>query len=111
MRLGLTALKGIVLGALLTVVVGGLGTASPGGDETPAVDDAYQRVVERAVSDQRCSFEGVGRPAPATSALIKTSSGNLRVVSFAKGWDVYTGKRPGRLVAVCLDDREQRLTS
>ena len=109
----LTAVKGAALGALLSLsLVGGLQAASStDGTATESVDDAYQRVVERAVSDHRCSFEGFGGHALAGSALIRTSGGNLRVVSFERGWDVYNGKRPGRLVAVCLDDREQRLTS
>ena len=109
----LTAVKGAALGALLSLsLVGGLQAASSTNGTAPgSVDDAYQRVVERAVSDHRCSFQGFGSQALAGSALIRTSGGNLRVVSFERGWDVYNGKRPGRLVAVCLDDREQRLTS
>jgi hypothetical protein len=31
-------------------------------------------------------------------------AGDLRQVSFQVGWDVYNGKRPGTLIAVCLDD-------
>jgi hypothetical protein len=61
-------------------------------------------VVERAVSDHRCSFQGYNRHPRAASALIRTSGGNVRVVSFEKGWDVYNGKRPGSLIAVCLGD-------
>lgn len=109
----LTAVKGSALGALLSLsLVGGLQAASStDGTATGSVDDAYQRVVERAMSDHRCSLQGLTSQAPAGSALIRTSGGNLRVVSFETGWDVYNGQRPGRLVAVCLDDRDQRVTS
>jgi hypothetical protein len=95
-----------VLGVLLSlVVVGGLQAASStGGGTTDSVDDAYQRVVERAVTNHRCSYEGFGEGTPAASALIRTAGGNVRVVSFEKGWDVYNGKLPGSLIAVCLDD-------
>jgi hypothetical protein len=105
--LGLTVVKGAGLGFLLSlIVVGGLQAASTGGTRTESVDEAYQRVVERAVTDHRCSYQGFGSDTPAASALIRTAGGNVRLVSFEKGWDVYNGKRPGHLIAVCLDDRE-----
>ena len=109
----LTAAKGAALGALLSLtVVGGLQTSSStSGTAAGSVSDAYERVVERAVPDHRCSLPGSGSQAPAGSALIRTSGGHLRVVSFERGWDVYNGDRPGRLVAVCVDDREPRVTS
>jgi len=104
LRLGLTVVKGAALGSLLTLlVVGGFQTASSSGSGTAAVDDAYDRVVERAVTDRRCSFGGFDDRSPAASAVIRTEQGHLRVVSFEKGWDVYNGDRPGDLVAVCLD--------
>jgi hypothetical protein len=112
-RVALTVVKSAGLGALLSLsVVGGLEAGSPtDGPTSGSVDDAYQRVVERAVADHRCSFQGFGAQVQAASALIRTSGGNLRVVSFEKGWDVYNGKRPGSLVAVCLDDLPQRFKS
>jgi hypothetical protein len=39
------------------------------------------------------------------AALIRTAQGTVRRVSFAVGWDVYTGRRPGTLIAACLDGR------
>jgi hypothetical protein len=111
LRLGLTALKGVALGGLLTIVVGGLGTASPGQGETRSVDDAYQRVVQRAGSDQPCAFDGFDDRAEAGSALIRTSGGDVRVVSFEKGWEVYNRQGPGRLLAVCIDDPRPRFKS
>ena len=104
-RVVLTAVKGFVLGALLSLgVFAGLPGASTSQSSSGSVDEAYQRVVERAVSDHRCSFQGFDENTPVPSALIRTSGGNVRVVSFEKGWDVYNGRRPGSLIAVCLED-------
>jgi hypothetical protein len=108
-HLGLAVLKAGGLTTLLALVlVSGLGTASPGGDETPADEGAYQRVVQRTAADRRCSLNDLGRRAPAASALIRTPGGRLRVVSFAKGWEVYNGERAGHLVAVCPQERSAR---
>jgi hypothetical protein len=105
-RLALTVLKTSALTAVLAIVVGGLGTASPGGSQSRTGDDAYQRVVQRAAADHRCSVEEPGSDAKAASALIRTAGGDLRVVTFETGWDVYNGRHPGSLLAVCLADRE-----
>ena len=109
-RVVLTCLKGFALSGLLTmVVVGGVQAgagSSPGGISSPVVD-AYQRVVERAVTDHNCSYTGYGDTAVPASALIRTTRGTLRQVSFEVGWDVYNGRRPGTLIAVCLDETDR----
>jgi hypothetical protein len=109
-RLLMALVKGAALGALLTLVVaGGLHAASP--SSRPGATTAgkeYQRVVERAVAVHHCSYTGFGSTAVPASALIRTTSGELRQVSFEVGWDVYNGRRPGTLVAVCLDHPEAR---
>ena len=117
--LGRTSLKATGLGAVSALVLAGGLAASPGGDEPGSVEEAYQRVVQRAATDHRCA-EAAHRDAQAGWALVRTPDGSVRAVSFERGWDVYNGRRPGRLVAVCLDDRqastprmlrvEQRLT-
>ena len=102
----LATVKGTTLGALLTlVVVGGLHTEAPAArpGDSPETD-AYQRVVPRAVAAQHCSATGFDDARVPASALIRTTRGRLRQVTFEVGWDVYNGKRPGTLVAVCLDD-------
>jgi hypothetical protein len=105
-RLALALFKGAVLGALLTLVVaGGLHAPPPSAHpDAPAAGDSYQGVVVRAVGDRHCSHAGSGRGVVAASALIRTTEGRLRQVSFEVGWDVYNGRRPGTLVAVCLDE-------
>jgi len=47
-----------------------------------------------------CSLDGFGDGSQPRSALIR-DDGDLRVVSFDRGWQVYTGSRPHALVAVC----------
>jgi hypothetical protein len=45
------------------------------------------------------------RPAP---ALIRTGQGQVRQVSFEVAWDVYQGRRPGTVLAVCVDGSGRR---
>lgn len=47
-----------------------------------------------------CSPDGFGDGSTPRSAIIRSERG-LRVVSFDRGWQVYTGERPHALVAVC----------
>jgi hypothetical protein len=50
-----------------------------------------------------CSADGFGDGSTPRSAIIRNARGGLRVVSFDRGWRIYTGKHPHALVAVCLD--------
>ena len=106
MRVVLTAFKGAALGGLLTlVVVGGLHATAPSANPgITAEADAYQVVVQQAVADHHCSYSGFGSGTIPSSALIRNARGELRVVTFDVGWDVYNKKLPGTLIAVCLDD-------
>jgi hypothetical protein len=101
----LALVKGTALGCLLVLVVaGGLHAAAPSAQPgATAESGSYQRVVERAVADHHCSYAGFGTRAAPASALIRTTDGALRQVSFGVGWDIYVGRLPGTLVAVCLD--------
>jgi hypothetical protein len=109
-RLVLAVVKGAALGALLTLVVaGGLHAAAPSAQpDATGASDPDQRVIERAVADHHCSYAGFGAASVPGSALIRTTDGKLRQVSFDVGWQVYNGSRPGTLVAVCLDRPEPR---
>jgi hypothetical protein len=102
----LATFKGAALGGLLgLVVVGGQHANAPSAHPgLRAEADAYQRVVQRAVADHQCSYVGFGEQVVPTSALIRNARGELRQVSFDVGWDVYKGKKPGTLIAICLDD-------
>jgi hypothetical protein len=50
-----------------------------------------------------CSADGFGDGSQPRSAIIRGEDGDLHVVSFDRGWQVYTGTRPRALVALCLD--------
>jgi hypothetical protein len=48
-----------------------------------------------------CSPDGFGDGSTPQSAIVRSERGGLRVVSFERGWEIYTGERPHALVAVC----------
>ena len=83
----LTSAKTLALGALLGALVA-TGTPANAPDRSAATG------VPGAADRPACS-----------ASLIRTEQGDLRRVSFEVGWDVYTGRRPGTLVAACLDRR------
>lgn len=106
MRVALAGLKGATLGGLLTLVVlGGMRAAYPqaGPSDTADIDPA-QQLIAQAVTDHQCSYSGFGNDQIPASALIRNAQGEVRQVSFDVGWAVYNGKRPGTLIAVCLDE-------
>ena len=49
-----------------------------------------------------CSPDGFGDGSTPRSAIIRKGN-SLEVVSFDRGWQVYTGARPHALVAICHD--------
>jgi hypothetical protein len=103
----LSTLRAMVLGALLSISVGlGLNAAlSPDhpNDERMRAD-GFTRQVHAAMKQHHCSTTGFGANSLPPTALIRTGHGRLRVVTFVEGWAVFSGERPGTLVAVCLDD-------
>jgi hypothetical protein len=104
----LATFQGAALGGLLTLaVVGGLHATAPFTQPGfTAEADVYQRVVQRALADHHCTYAGFGDELVPASALIRTTTGEVHLVSFEVGWDVYNGRRPGTLIAVCLDDTD-----
>ena len=50
----------------------------------------------------RCSFTGFDRDVIPSKAIVRTPEGDTELVSFDRGWDVFSGKIAGELVAVCL---------
>ncbi|MBC9734266.1 hypothetical protein [Nocardioides marmotae] len=104
----LLAFKAAVLAAVLALTVttglaasGGAAAAPDARPPTMAMDHASQ-AVHRAMSEHNCSSTGFDPGTQPDSALVRTTRGELRIVSFDRGWDVFTGRRPGLLVAVCL---------
>jgi hypothetical protein len=70
---------------------------SPGPSATPLLSPAQMQLMKRF----DCSPDGFGDGSQPRSAIIRSEDGDLRVVSFDRGWQVYTGARPHALVAVC----------
>jgi hypothetical protein len=106
----LLAVKAAVLGAVLalTVTAGVTAsgtTAAPDARPPVVTMDASARVVQQVMSEHNCSSTGFAPGTQPDSALVRTSRGELRVVDFDRGWDVFTGRSPGLLVAVCLGRR------
>jgi hypothetical protein len=86
------------------VVLVGLANVTPPA-ETPASPYAVQPPSEAQLKLMRrydCSPDGFGDGSTPRSAIIRKGNG-LDVVSFDRGWQVYTGSRPHALVAICLD--------
>lgn len=106
-RVALTAVK---LGIVGSIVVAGLATqpavsgqvASGPGFAGYPVDDSPSRE-EQLLAEHDCSVTGFSDATP-LSAVVRTSRGQLRHVSFDTGWAVYTRHGSATLVAVCLDD-------
>lgn len=104
------AAKTLILLVVLAMSFGIVGGASTGADGAAARLDravpepqAFAPVVEQAIRRHDCSVVGFDAGVEPRSALVR-HQGRLRHVSFDDGWAVFTGQRPGQLVAVCLDD-------
>ena len=105
--LALTWLKATALGTLLALTVGIYVNAAADSASPPpsaVTVDSYTRVVQQKMTAHDCSATGFGAEAIPSSALVRTERGKLRMVSFDRGWQVFTGEAPGELVAVCLDE-------
>ncbi len=50
----------------------------------------------------RCSTDGFGQEEIPRSAIIRRAQGQVAVVSFDRGWEVFQDDGPESLIAVCL---------
>lgn len=100
----LTAVKaGAVASVLLLAVLGGLRpSAVVHDDSAPAASDD---VLVQAMAQHGCSVTGLHGEIPG-STLIRTADGEVRQVSFDRGWAVWTHHRPGTLLAVCREAKD-----
>ena len=99
----LDLVKGAVLGAVITIGATAHVSAEPADPAPPApqVDTA----LEQLMADHRCTTTGFPDGSVPASTLLRNREGQLRVVSFDRGWAAHQGTAPGELVAVCLDPR------
>jgi hypothetical protein len=103
-HLGRAGVRMMARTLVAAVVLVGLANVTPPA-ETPASPYAVQPPSEAQLKLMRrydCSPDGFGDGSTPRSAIIRKGNG-LDVVSFDRGWQVYTGSRPHALVAICLD--------
>jgi hypothetical protein len=100
--LALSLRTALTTGAL--VLVAGLGAISVL-SRPPAQTDQIglsARPLDHLMSRNRCSYTGFDAHVIPSSAIVRDASGRNRLVSFDDGWAVFTGRKSGELVAVCL---------
>ena len=99
----LDVVKGLVLGAVVSIGLASHVQAEPAAPPPAATPVDAQ--LARLMTDHRCSTTGFADGSIPAASLIRTPTGELRVVSFARGWAAHEGVSPGELVAVCLGSR------
>jgi hypothetical protein len=98
----LSVAKVLALGAVLVVLVSGFAVPTPTSSHESALRlDSGPKDLQRAMTEHDCTVTGFGESATPRSALIRRQ-GRLEHVSFEAAWSVFTGERPGELLAVCL---------
>ncbi|WP_372728991.1 hypothetical protein [Nocardioides sp.] len=108
-----STMKAMLLGALLALIASiGVVAATKAASSSPATPPSsagFSRLDANALHQNRCASSGLATVSKGPQALIRTPRGRLRLVSFEKGWEIYTGDRPGTLVAICnLTPGDQR---
>jgi hypothetical protein len=96
-RAGIRTLARTLIAAVILVGLANLTTtAGVPGPSAPSPSPAQLQLMKR----YDCSQDGFGDGSQPRSAIIR-DNGDLRVVSFDRGWQIYTGDRPHALVAIC----------
>ena len=99
-----STMKAMLLGALLALIatIGIVAATKAASSSRPDVNAAgFSRLDHRPAHQNRCASSGLATVSKGPQALIRTPRGRLRLVSFERGWAIFTGERPGTLVAVC----------
>jgi hypothetical protein len=99
-RAGIRMLTRTLVAAAVLIGLANLSTSThvPTGPAAAPPNPAQMELMERF----NCSPDGFGDGSTPRSAIIRSEEG-LQVVSFDRGWEIYTGTRPHALVAVCHD--------
>lgn len=58
--------------------------------------------LDAMMQENRCSLTGFDRTIIPSRAIVRTPEGATELVSFDRGWAVFSGEVAGELVAVCL---------
>ncbi len=92
-----------VAGLTLLLGFGALGAVA---EPTPAAPSESVGLSAGPLDDlmqhHRCSVTGFDRDVVPSQALVRTPEGETELVSFDRGWDVFSGEVAGELIAVCL---------
>jgi hypothetical protein len=101
----LSVAKALALGMVLVALVSGFAARTPARSEDPSAIrlELGAKDLQRAMAEHNCRTTGFGDTASPASALIRYH-GRLEHVSFERAWSVFTGERPGELLAVCLSE-------
>lgn len=100
--LGLGLVKASLIGVLLTLALGlGVSVTDRADQSSAPSADAQSSRAARLMERFECSQTGFGSKVIPNSALIHLD-GRVKRVSFDRGWAVFTGAKPGTLMAVCL---------
>ncbi len=94
----------------LTLLVG-LGAVSMVADPTPAAPSEQLGMstgpLDALMQENRCSVTGFDRDVVPSKAIVRTPNGGVDLVTFERGWAVFSGEVAGELVAVCLGPKKQ----
>lgn len=104
-RMSVHALRTAITVAALTLLVG-LGAAQMAPDPQPPAGtdrlDLSAGPLDAMMEQNRCSATGFDRDVIPSTAIVRTPAGDVELVSFDRGWAVFSGEVAGELVAVCL---------
>lgn len=102
MSLGLSISKSVLIGLALALALGLGASVTDRADQSSAPSiDSQTTGAARLMERFECSETGFGAEVIPRSALIHLE-GRVKRVSFDRGWAVFTGDKPGTLMAVCL---------
>ena len=100
--LGLSLAKSLLVGVALALALGLGVSVTERADQSSAPSTEVESArVSRFMERYECSATGFGSDVIPNSALINLG-GRVKRVSFDRGWAVFTGDRPGTLMAVCV---------
>lgn len=100
-RLGVTLVKVGVGSAVVVTMLGSQLIDSSSPSDAAAASDSVAARIDRLMAQQDCSYTGFGSDTIPATALLRTGTEEVKVVSFARGWAAYEGHKPGTLIAVC----------
>lgn len=104
-RVAVQAIRSASTAGALTLLVGfgALNVISTPQQHEPAEQIGMQSgPLDDMMQLNRCSFTGFDRDVIPSKAIVRTPEGETELVSFDRGWAVFSGDVAGELVAVCL---------